>query len=467
MHDLSQESWRQKRDLQDRLVKLIGSYGYRCLDTPILEPTELFLRKSGGELASRMYSFTDAGSNAVSLRPEFTAQIVRHYLEHAAEIQLPVRWQYAGPVFRYEASDPNGKGQFTQMGAELLGSTTVLADAELLSLAASVPAHLGLAGCRLELADLDVLQSLLDSVGVSERARTFIIASMSSLREGRKAVSPALEQARQLNLTGLSGEDDHLGQAVKGLEDEEARRVLQGVLQWSATDQLGQRNPDEVVDRLLRKVRGTDDESSLRRGLELAAKLAAVGGDPKPAIDAARSVVQEAGADTTPWERLGEVLDLLLAEPGMDGSVALDFGLVGGLAYYNGVIFEIKHPEWPSALGVGGRYDGLARALGSPEPVPALGFAFNLDTLLTLTEGAGAREDLPPEPPVTLVLAQDTGSYQQALRTSQELRRQGFRAELEVGGGNLSEALSYATKRGMTQVVLVDQDGQRTSYQVE
>lgn len=61
-------------------MQLIGSYGYRYLETPILESTELFLRKSGGELASRMYSFTDAGSNSVSLRPEFTSPIVRHYL---------------------------------------------------------------------------------------------------------------------------------------------------------------------------------------------------------------------------------------------------------------------------------------------------------------------------------------------------------------------------------------------------
>jgi len=69
MHDVSQESWRTKRDLQDRLMELFGSYGYRCLETPILEPTDLFLRKSGGELASRIYSFTDPGSNLVSLRP--------------------------------------------------------------------------------------------------------------------------------------------------------------------------------------------------------------------------------------------------------------------------------------------------------------------------------------------------------------------------------------------------------------
>ena len=62
----------------------------------------------------------------------------------------------------------------------------------------------------------------------------------------------------------------------------------------------------------------------------------------------------------------------------------LDFGLVRGLAYYNGVIFEVSHSDWPGALGGGGRYDTLSRALGGSEPVPALGFAYNLDALITI-----------------------------------------------------------------------------------
>ena len=96
-------------------------------DVPILESTELFLRKSGGDLASQMYSFNDPGSNAVSLRPEFTSAIMRHYLESTCAVDHDpvVRWQYAGPVFRYDLGNPppaDNSGQFTQVGAELIGS---------------------------------------------------------------------------------------------------------------------------------------------------------------------------------------------------------------------------------------------------------------------------------------------------------------------------------------------------------
>ncbi len=231
MRDLSQESWRTKRNLQDRLVELFGGFGYRTLDTPILEPTDLFLRKSGGELASRIYSFTDPGSNLVSLRPEFTSSIMRHYLEHASVTDLPARWQYAGPVFRYEASSPEASGQFTQIGAELVGAPGVMADAEVLGLAAQVLSRLNVAGWRLELADLDVLNSVLDAVGVSERARTFIISRVPRLRQGRQVIPQLLEEARHLHVTGRGGEDDYLSQAIVGLDDDRARVVLRGLLQ--------------------------------------------------------------------------------------------------------------------------------------------------------------------------------------------------------------------------------------------
>ena len=70
--------------------------------------------------------------------------------------------------------------------------------------------------------------------------------------------------------------------------------------------------------------------------------------------------------------------------PNAKGRITLDFGLVRGLAYYNGVIFEVSHPDWPGNLGGGGRYDTLSRALGGVNAVPALGFAYNLDALIAL-----------------------------------------------------------------------------------
>ena len=387
MQDLSQEAWRTKRDLQDRLGDLIGGFAYSHLETPILEPTDLFLRKSGGALASRIYSFTDPGSNLVSLRPEFTSSIMRHYLEWAEDIELPVRWQYAGPVFRYEVAHPESSGQFTQIGAELLGSSSISADAEVLGLAAQVLAQSEVVEWSMELADLDVLNSVLDAVGVSERARTFIIDWVPKLRLGQQVIPEVMEEAHRLHIIGQTAHEDYLVEAVQGLDDNKARVVLRGLLKWNAADQLGQRNADEVVNRLLRKLRGSDQGKSLQRGLELACDLAAVRGEPQAALRDAEVVIRAAGAETGAFERLSQLMDVVLSDSAIGGHLELDFGLVRGLAYYNGIVFEVKHPHWPESLGGGGRYDGLARALGSKDAVPALGFAYNLEAFLAVGKG--------------------------------------------------------------------------------
>ncbi|HCL25519.1 MAG TPA: hypothetical protein DHW65_04125 [Dehalococcoidia bacterium] len=230
-------------------------------------------------------------------------------------------------------------------------------------------------------------------MGVSDRARSFIIQSMPLLREGRTAVPKFLEEDRHLHVVGGNGsnnggsgdsEDAALRQAVKGLDDDQARSVLLGLLQWNSADQLGQRTPEEVVERLLHKIRGTDSEDKLRQGLELASDLAAIKGQPPQALDAVKKVLASAGSDQSAADRLTEVIGLMSNGGESKGRLVLDFGLVRGLAYYNGVIFEVSHPGWPGALGGGGRYDTLSRALGGENAVPALGFAYNLDALISL-----------------------------------------------------------------------------------
>jgi histidyl-tRNA synthetase len=314
---------------------------------------------------------------------------MRHYLENAADISLPARWQYCGPVFRFDVSHPEASGQFTQVGGEFLGSSDIAADVELLNLAIAVPTQLGLDGWSLQLADLDILDSLLDPVGVSERARSFIIQNMPRLREGRSVVPKFLEEGRHLHLVGGSNgtvdtEDAALRQAVQGLDDTQARSVLLGLLQWNSADHLGQRTPEDVVERLLNKIRGTDSEDNLRQGLDLASDLAVIKGEPEQALQSFKKTLASAGANQDAADRLSEVIGLVSKGPDTNGQIVLDFGLVRGLAYYNGLIFEVSHPKWPGALGGGGRYDTLSRALGGTEAVPALGFAYNLDALISI-----------------------------------------------------------------------------------
>ena len=469
MYDLPGESWLRKRALQDSLISLIAGYGYRYLETPLLEGTELFLRQSGGDLASRMYSFVDAGSHQVSLRPEYTSPIMRHYLENAAGLPLPVRLQYAGPVFRYDVAHPEGSGQFTQVGAELIGADGVFADAELLTLAAELPARAGLSHCRIELADLDVFHGVLDVARVSDRARGFILASVPQLRAGPAALPEVREKAYQLHLGDRSPENQELSAAITGLEDEQARQVIQGFLQWNGADsrRFGQRDPEQIVERFLRKLRGSDEARRLEEGLELAATLATIRGAPQEAIAAARRVVENAGADASALNRLAGLVEILESCPETQGKVTVDFGLARGLAYYNGIVFEVRHPDWPNPLGGGGRYDGLARALGSPVDVPALGFAYTLETLLALAgreNGAGAVDALKGS---VLVVSESPDNCGRAFDLARRLREEGTTVELDVARHSLNDALAYAATRQIRQVVFVDSQGKQAAYDVE
>jgi histidyl-tRNA synthetase len=472
MSDITGDALLRREQLQRRLTALLSSYGYCGLDTPLLEPTELFLRKSGGELASQLFSFTDPGGRAVSLRPEFTAPAMRYYLEHAAEIELPARWQYCGPVFRFDGASPRpvsdkpgNSGQFTQIGGELVGASSVTADVELLNLAVSALAVTGLRQWTLQLADLNILNSLLDPLGLSERARAFVVQSVPLLRDGRAAIPHLMDDAQRLHVIGRHAVgDDYLSQAVHGLDDDDARNVLLGVLRSNPLDQLGQRRPEEVVERLLRKIRRPDVEESLRLALQFACELAQVRGDAATALDGASGALRKAGADTSAAGRLEQIVRMMSGQDDEFGRIVLDFGLVRGLAYYNGIIFEVSHPDWAGPLGGGGRYDGLARDLGGSHRLPALGFAFNLDALVRLTSQQSSDSGSPPNS--VLVMADSEAGHVAALSVAQELRDKGEIAELEVTGRTVEESCVYAALRRLGRVVVVRESGETVTYEV-
>ena len=454
------------RAAQDRLREVFSLHGYQVLETPILEPTELFLRKSGGELAARLYTFTDQGGNQVSLRPEYTASILRYYMEQPNSGLLPMRVQYAGPVFRHE-EDSNVYRQFTQVGAELLGSSNPRADAEVLSLSCQALSSLGLSGHRLEIGDLGILHQILESMDLSERAIVFILSNISELKKGQDGLAGVRERAKQLRLLMSDPQQTYLSGAIRDMEEGEARDLLHGLLQWTDVGSFGQRRASEVVERLLRKFRGTDDPGKLQQGLDVAYTLAAVRGEPERCFKEVGELIESYGLNPAASDRLKQVIGLLDVDQLHGTTVVLDFGLARGLAYYTGIVFEIWHPSHDTSLGGGGRYDGLAKALGNPLSISALGFAFNLEFLVECLESEGnMRKPCIDKPKGVLVMTAEGTGYREGLRLAQQLRSGGTPVEIDVCGMSVEESLSYAGNRGISEVIAVDDDGKRTTYQV-
>ncbi|MFH1151270.1 MAG: histidine--tRNA ligase [Actinomycetota bacterium] len=163
---------------------LMRERGYRRIDTPILEDTELFTRSIGEDsdiVTKEMYTFEDRGGESLTMRPEGTAPVVRAYLERGlASRGLPVKVYYVGPMFRRERPQAGRFRQFTQIGGEAIGSEDPFLDAEIISFNHVLFARLGLTRYRL----------LVNSVGCREcrpayvdRLRSFLEAMKDGLCE--------------------------------------------------------------------------------------------------------------------------------------------------------------------------------------------------------------------------------------------------------------------------------------------
>ena len=383
MGDLDSEAWQRSEDILARLRSHMGAKGYHSIDTPLLEETELFVRKAGGDLAGRMYNFLDPGGTPVSLRPEFTSSVIRHFVDKEQSLTLPVRWQYSGPVFRY-ASEQDGYRQFTQSGAELVGAGGDAADVEVISLAVSGLQTLGLEQFQLRLGHLGVLHGLLDSFGLSEPAKLFIIGNMNGLRNGSSDVDGLMAHAAEVGL--LTGSVDlglDLGTTLETMSTEAAEEFIFGVLKESMPAPLGRRTTDQIIARLLSKVRQANCPQSFERALRLVSTFCCLNGEPKATLQSARNAAEECGVDGKP---LYEMESLLARVPELgiaESQVTLDMGMARGISYYTGVIFELAQDgDDAPALGGGGRYDDLVQALGGRERVPAMGFAYNVSSLL-------------------------------------------------------------------------------------
>jgi histidyl-tRNA synthetase len=137
---------------------LFARYGYGRLETPVFEDTELFERGVGEStdiVRKEMFTFEDLGGRSLTLRPEGTAPICRAYVEHGMhKLAQPVKLWYLGPFFRHERPQAGRFRQFSQVGAEAIGSDSPLVDAELIILLDELLRGLGVPSLSLKLGSL-------------------------------------------------------------------------------------------------------------------------------------------------------------------------------------------------------------------------------------------------------------------------------------------------------------------------
>ena len=148
-----------------------------------------------------------------------------------------------------------------------------------------------------------------------------------------------------------------------------------------------------------------------------------------------------------------------------EDDLELDFALARGLAYYNGIIFEVNHPSLSEPLGGGGRYDDLAKALGSVSDLPALGFAYQSESLAQLSKSDRVTNESDLVDSV-LVATGDKKYFEYVIRKVNELYQTGVAAEAFLEVKSLDAVISYGKYRHSKEVVWVTSDQESSIYEI-
>lgn len=308
-------------------------FGFVEYDIPTLEPLELFTEKSGPEIVSQLFNFEDKGGRAVALRPELTPSLARMVGSRANALKRPIKWFNVAENFRYEKPQKGRLRSHYQFNCDIFGEAGSGADAELIAVCVESLRALGLneTDFVLRLSDRGLWMAYLAALGHEGDAALGILGTIDKLERNDRE-------------TSLQELGPYFGEAS-------------GDFLANVENLVGLRSFHELERFFLAQA---PNAASRER---LAARLA-------------------------DWRELLDGLEAF----GLAPFIRLDLGIVRGLAYYTGFVFEIfelgEKGTTGRALAGGGRYDHLIEKLGYT-PLPAVGFGIGDVTMTDLLEKKG------------------------------------------------------------------------------
>ena len=462
MHDLLPNSYQQQRWVIDQLGAFLAQAGYVAVDTPILEHSDLFLASFGQELWQNLYAFR-LHQRDLCLRPEYTASICRLYLDHYQQQPLPLRFQYAGPIFRYEAPGRTRYRQHTQLGIELFGGHAASSDAEIVQLACDTLRKLNITRYRLELGHIGVVSGFINRLHLDDQAARLLLSLMEQISRseaGEQLAQARLEALYPLRPVEMESVERVESAATTTTSEIEARYIasLLGGISISFGDDAAR---DEVIERFLWKVGRSEQRRQILHALEFLRALHAVSGAPPDVFNQLRDLLQRYELDDAPLAEL-ERLVAIIEQCGVPREqIVLNLSLGRGVSYYTGLVFEIHAQDeegFDAQLCGGGRYDRLMHAVGGSRDVNACGFAFGIERLLSHL----SKETLPQlETTQALVVPISTLDLSYALQVGRAARMQGLQTEVDVTGHGVGAGLKLATKQQIRLAFIVGENEQR------
>jgi histidyl-tRNA synthetase len=449
-----------------QLQHVLARFGYLVVETPLIEYADLFLTKSGDEAINRLFNFEMYGRQ-LCLRSEFTASAARLYIERYQHELKPIRWQFAGPIFRYESPQRSHSRQFTMVGTELIGPSGVGGDAEAMALAVRGLLAVGLTNWTLVVGHVGLVGQLLDRFDLDRRTRRLVLGQIENLRRLDRGRAYVEEQFERL-YAGLPQQLERLEEVQVAAIAEthgDVSRALELLLESANLGTTGTgRTNEDVARRLLNKQRRANQRGEVMRALDFLQNLIAIEGPPDAAFAQLDAMLPDDAAIHDTARSFRAAVELLSAYDVKPEQVSLQMGLARGLNYYTGVVFEAHTRVGDSAsqLCGGGRYDDFMRVLGASQDTPAIGFAYGVERILHELRRTGY--EVPPPGVRALVVPVEEADNAEAARTAMLLRKHAAVELYTPPTRNLSQTLALAARRGTPYVIIIGAEERKGRY---
>src|SRR5579863_6020614 len=364
-------------DPDSRAQALVASYtrtGYGRIEPPVLQPAEPFLDLSGEDIRRSMFLTTDPDGRELCLRPDLTIPVSRDYLQ-SPNAGKAAGFCYLGKVFRHRQG---AASEFLQAGIESFGRTDkAAADAEMLALGLEATTQYGLRAPDVRMGDVGLFTAFVAALDLAPVWKRRLVKDFNR----KTSLAHDLDQ---ITLSSANGAPEYQGvlAALSNSDPKAAHHLVTDLLSIAGIAAVGGRSVAEIADRFLEQAALNAPTRLPRETRTLIERFLSVGGDPDEAAAELRALAADANIALDAALSLLETRTGFLAARGVDvRAVKFSTGFGRGFDYYTGVVFELHDPRAKAALVAGGRYDGLLTQLGSPSPIPAVGFAASIEEL--------------------------------------------------------------------------------------
>ena len=418
MRDFLPADVRKREYVMGRIKQVYERYGFEPLETPAVENIETLMGKYGEEGNQLIFKILKRGEHEKSgeadlaLRYDLTVPLARVVAQYQNELPKFFKRYQIQPVWRADRPARGRFREFYQCDVDVLGSRSMVVEAELIAAASDALVALGFNDFTIRANHRQVLTGILDQAGVGTAKHADALVALDKMdKVGPEGV------ARELKERGIVD-----ASAVKLM------RFFEGL--------VGAQHALDLIDLGDADARAAYNADVLGRLVEFigAHEVGASG------VDDLRQILQFSRAT------------------GVDERIKLDPTLARGLAYYTGAIIEINVADLSGSLGGGGRYDNLV-GMFLGRDVPACGFSLGLERIIVVM---AEREMFPAalvsSPADVMVTLWNDASVGESIALANELRSQGLRVDIYPEADKLAKQFKYAASRAIPFVAIIGED---------